>query len=1143
MKKFTSLTLVIALLLSFCLQLNAANIEEAQMQSLPKEGQVISGFKVIEIGYMDIINSKTVLFEHEKTGAQLFYIQSRDIDRSFEIAFRTPAVDNTGVNHILEHITVSGSEKYPMKNVLFTIANQTYSTFINAFTTATSTIFPVSSMSEEQLLKLAEVYLDCVYYPSIYTDKNIFQREAWRYEMADAAAPLEINGTVYNEMKGALGNLSSAAYYNVMKALYSNSIQTNISGGDPDYIKDLTYDQLIETHKNYYHPSNSLMILYGDLDYTRFLEMINDEYLKDFDKKEMNIDYGEIEPLQRKTEKTYKFPVNATASTVNASRIDYAFAINNASEEELIGLSILSAILNQETSPLNLAFAEKQIGGRIIVSLDDSIIQPMLTFTAENADENKKHEFMSLVDSCVNDLINNGYDKELTNAMIYSTLLSFSNMTEMSNIGVNISLSTAIMWANSGDVNYFSNLIQNIINVSEKIEDNYFEELTAKYIKNNNHAALVTTIPEPGLSEQIAEQQQAYLTRLKALMSEQQIEGIVNNTKSYSEWNSMETDPKVVDKLQVVKVADLPVEVKSYSINEKELNNGIRMLSAAADVAETGFTTLLFDARAVPVEKLHYLPLVVDLLGSLDTKSFTKELLNTLNIRYLNGASIYLSVIDHEARNDFTPVMNVSWSGLMGEYTEQVDIITEILLNTKFSDANTILSIVKQQISAWKNMFTNNPINVLMYRNMANSDACNNYQSYLSGFEYHDFLIQLEQKLQTDPAGVLAELESVYGLLINGTNMITLFAGNESNIESYENEMTKLIDVLPVNAITAQDYSKIPAPAKKEGIAIDTPVQYNMISADYDSMGTTFSGKFIPIGLVISENYITPKIRFGYGAYDNIVNFSSSSFMLVSYRDPNIRETFEVYQGLPEFIRNLSITQEELDRYILKAFSDYTGTMGELNGAINAMNNYLLGKTDDDRLKVLQEIKSVTVDDLINSAEMIEKFLENGAWSTVGRMEKIEANKDLYDTIITFGQQTTQEPGQQEAEELVTRAQLMQLLLGSVTNEPMETAKQAGLLQGDGNGNYFEDKFLTKEEFAIILERLVLLNGMQLGGDKVIIADEADISPWAVNSVNALVASGVIKLDADGNFHPKDNITGTFVITAINELAMIISGQ
>lgn len=1132
MKRLTSITLIVTILLSLCLQLNAADIDEDRLMSLPEVGQVISGFMTKEIGYMDIINAETVLFEHEKTGAKLFYIQSKDIDRSFEIAFRTPAVDNTGVNHILEHITVSGSEKYPLKNVLFTIANQTYSTFINAYTTQTATIFPVSSMSEAQLLKLAEVYLDCVYYPLVYTDKNIFLREAWRYEIADADSPIEINGTVYNEMKGTLGSISSAAYYNVLDALYPNSIQANISGGDPEKIKDLTYEQLIKTHQNYYHPSNSLMILYGDLDYTSFLVMINDKYLEAFDKKDMNIDYGKVEPFKDKTEKTYKFPLNADAYAYSSSQIDYAFALTDVTEEDLIGLTILVSILNQETSPLKQAFAYNKIGGRMSVSLDDSHIQPVLRFTAENADENNNYDFMALVDSCIGDLAANGYNRELIKATIYSVLLSFSNLTEMSNLGINLSVSTAMEWAKTGDVNYFSNLIQNIINITEKIDSNYFEDLTAKYIKNNNHAALVTTIPEPGLTEHLSEQHRIYLENLKALLGEQGIEKLINNTKSYNEWNGLETDQAVIEQIQAVKVADLPVEVKSYNINETTLDDGVRMLSAAADVFESGFTTLLFDVSSVPAEKLHFLSLFVSLLGNLDTESFTKEELNTLNIRFLNGASIYLSTIYKENRNDFTPVIAVSWSALMGEYAVQVKIIREILQKTKFTDTDTILSFVKQQISILKNMFANNPLYILANRSAAGFDACGRYQNYLSGIEYYNFLMQLEQMLAINPASVLDELESIHQLILNRTNMITLFAGNENSIEVYENEMKKLVGELPAKAITRQDYSKIPVPAKNEGIATDTPVQYNMVAADYKNIGIGYSGKYIPIALVISENYITPKIRFEYGAYDSIVDLSMDFLVMISYRDPNIRETFEVYKGLPEFIREFDITQEELDRYILKAFSSYTTTVGELSGAINAMNNYLLGNTTEDQLKVLEEIKSATVEDFKNSAEMFERFLDNCAWHTVGSVEMIEANKDLYDAVISLGQKQEEEP--------ITRKEFLKLITGE-ENNTLAVAIQIGLIQGDGKGNYFEDEMITKEEAAVIIYRMVTLNGLQLSGEGTAIADRQEISPWAESSVCALVGSGVIELDSEGNFNPKDVVTEAFVITAISQLILLLS--
>lgn len=1130
MKKVISL--VIVLIMSMSLQLNTADAAEIQLQSLPQVGQVISGFRTEEVGFMEIVNAKTVLFEHEKTGAKLFYIQSKDIDRSFQVAFRTPAVDDTGVNHILEHISVSGSEKYPIKNVLFTIANQTYSTFINAFTSPTFTAYPVSSMSEEQLLKLAEVYLDCVYYPSVYTDKTIFLREAWRYEMADKDAPLIINGTVYNEMKGSLGNLSTAALYNVLDALYPNSIQANISGGDPQKIKDLTYEQLIQTHQTYYHPSNSLMILYGNLDYTQFLDMIDKEYLKNFEKKDIQIDYGKIQPLKQKAEHTYPFPVSADTSMSNGAQIDYAYALTDVSEEELIGLSILASVLNQESSPLKQAFSAKQIGGRMSVSSVDSFVQPVFTFTAENADESKKNEFKELVDHEIDELVTNGFNKDSVNAVISSMLLSYSNLTEQANLGVNLSMSTSVLWANTGNINYFNNLIQNIHRISEKIDDNYLEDLAAKYIQTNNHAALVTTIPEAGLAEQLVEEQLAYLANLKEFMSEEEKEKIINDTIAYNEWNNTETDQAIVDQLQVVKVADLPVEVKTYPINETELTDGIRMISAATDVAETGLTSLLLDTSAVPVEKLHYLQLYSGLLGRLDTDLYSKEQLSTLMVRYLNGASFTLSTIPQGDWNEFAPVITTSWLGLMGEYAEQMELVKEILVHTQFDDTDTILSVVKQQISVLKNMFTNNPVNLLVSRNMANLNACSNYQNYLTGLEYYNFLTQLEQVLQSSPDVVLTELESIHQMIINRANMITLFAGNENSIQLYEQEMKQLMDGLPVKDILSQDYTQIPKPAKKEGIAMNSSVQYNMISSNYEDMGTTYSGKYIPIGLVISENYITPKIRFGYGAYDNIVSFSSNAFMLVSYRDPNIKETFDVYRGLPEFVKNMDITQDELDRYILKAFSTYTATQGELSGAFTTMNNYLMGKTTEDQLRVLEEIKSTTVNDLRESAEIFEGFLNNGAWSTVGSAEKIDANQDLYDTVITFGQQT---------DEPITRAQFFELILTGVP-EPPEVAKQMGLLLGDGAGNYHENEKLTMEQLAVILNRLAVLNGVQLTGEVAAIADEADISPWARDSVQALVASGVAKLDADGNYHPKEEVTASFVQTIVNDLMMILSG-
>ncbi len=1138
MKKTVSLALAIALILGLFMPMTVVHAAQNDLKPLPQVGEVVSGFKAAEIGEMELINSRTVLFEHEKTGAKLLFIQSRDINRSFTIAFRTPAVDDTGVNHILEHITVSGSKKYPLKNVLFTVANQTYSTFVNAMTSSAFTAYPISSMSEEQLLKLTDVYMDCVYNPAVYTNKNIFLREAWRYEMQDADAPLGINGTVYNEMKGSLGNIATAAYYNVLKTLYPGSYQSNISGGDPEKMTDLTYEQLISTHEAYYHPSNSLMILYGDVDYTRFLKLINDEYLSRFDKKEIKIDYKKVAPFREKVEKSFKFAVSADSKTVDAAQIDYAFALTDVAKEDLLGMAILASVLNQDTSPLKQAFSKAKIGGNLTVSLNDSIMQPVLTFTATGADASRAGEFRKLVDECIGDIVKNGYDKDLINATISYIMLNYSSITEQPNLGINLSLSLSTLWASHDDPDYYNNLIRYIKNISGKVDSNYFEDMTAKYIQNNNHAALVSTVPEAGLAEKNAEQQQKYLAELKASMSPQETEKIVNDTMSYNEWNSRETSQEeaaVTKELQVVKPADLPVEVKTYELKDSLGANGERIISAKADVGETGLTILMLDASSVPAEKLHYLQLCSSLIGKLDTAKYKKEQLATLSMRHLNGAAASLSVIPQKDTDEFTPVLAISWLGLMSEYGDQMELVKEILFNTKFDDSETVLNLVRAQIANMKNMFTANPVNLLIMRNMATTMSSNKYANYISGIEYYDFLVQLEHALQEDPKAVLAELDAVRDLVMNRTNMIAAFAGNENGIKVFENGVKSLVDALPAKAIVPQDYSKLPGPAQREAISIDTAVQYNMISATFDKMGTEYSGKYIPIALLINDLYLTPQLRYGNGVYTVLAEFNSNSFLVLTYRDPNIKETFDIFNGLPEFIKNAAITQEELDRYILNAYSSYTASSGELNGASKYIGEYLTGRTAEDKLKLLREIKSVTVQDLRDSAAVFEKALENGAYTTVGSPAKISENMDLYESVVPFGQQTS-------ADEPITTGQFIEIVLAGVPN-PIEVAKQQGLLLGDGKGNYGENELLTKERLAVFVNRIAAMYGVNLNGDNAVIADIDSVSPWARSCVKALAAAGIAKLDESGRFSPKDTVTASDVNEMVNALLMALGAQ
>ncbi|WP_024831832.1 insulinase family protein [Ruminiclostridium josui] len=1126
MKKVVSYMMSFVLILSIFL--NAApcvNAAQTELKALPEVGQVVAGFKVQEVEDMELIDSKTVLFEHEKTGAKLIFIQNKDTNRAFDISFKTPAFNDTGVNHVLEHITVSGSQKYPMKNVLFTILNQTYSTFINAFTAQNFTTYPVSSLSEDQLLKLAEVYLDCVYYPSVYNDKNIFKREAWRYEMADNKAELNISGTVYNEMKGALGNISTAAAYNDLKTLFPNSTQSTISGGDPDKVKDLTYEDVIKTHDTYYHPSNSLMVLYGNVDYQRFLKMIDESYLSKYNKKDIKIEKLKLEPFNKTIEKTFKYPVAVGTNTQNASQIDYCFPIKNMSDEDLLGIAVLGELFGSETSALKQEFRDKKLGGDILINFNTGLSIPVLTFSVQNTDESKKADIKALVDKYLNSIVKSGFKSADVDAVLAGEIRGLSNITETPNLGVNLSTQVGSFWANFDSLDFYNNMIKNIKSISAKSGKRYFEGLTEKFLVNNKNTALVTTVPEAGLSEKQAAEQKKYLTDLKASMSQQQIDAIVNETKTYNEWNSREDNKDVVKSIQAVNISDLPEEVKNYNIKETK-SEGVRLISAEANVGETESTSLYFDTSSVPVDKLHYLNFYTELLGNLDTKKSDKAELGNLKTRYINGVSFNLSIIPDKTYTKYSPVLSVSWTGIIGDYDKQLEVVKDIILNTQISKSTDILNIVKSRISEMKTQYTSNPLSIQLVRSRSYFNEGYNYLNYTSAIDYYNFLTKLENKLSENPKEVLKELDNVKALVTNKKNLIVTFTGNKNSISKFENSIKKFIVGIPSKDIVKQDYSKLPKPAKSEGISVDGSVQYNMLYAPYEQMGAVFSGKYIPIGSVINENYITPKIRFGYGAYDNIVEFSDEGFILASYRDPNIKETFEVYNGLPEFIKNINLTQEQLDSYILKSFSNYTVPTGEISGANTAISYYLMGIKSEDILKILKEIKSVTVKDVKDTATMIENMLKNGAYSTAGSKDKLNENKELYENIIAL------EQGQDST---ITRGQFFELVLAGAPN-PLEIAKQQGLITSDKKGNYHENRKLTREELAVFIWKIAALSGVQLPAATPEISDTNSVASWARNAVNALVGFEVIKLDDKGNFNPKGEVTSDFVMTVLNNL-------
>ncbi|MBQ6323055.1 MAG: insulinase family protein, partial [Lachnospiraceae bacterium] len=264
-------------------------------EMLPAIGDVVENFEVKDIRPYEALEAQVVLFEHQSTGAQLMYIANDDTNRTFDLTFRTHAIDDTGLPHVFEHATLDGSEKYPSKALFFNLIYQTYNTYMNASTYDRMTTFPIASLSEAQLLKYADYYTDSCLHPTILEDESIFREEAWRYRMDSEDQPLTIEGTVYSEMLGAM-DLQNQAIYNFMTDAFPGSWIRYVSGGNPDVIPEMTYESLKAFHDRFYHPSNCLAYIYGEFeDYTAFLKLL-DEAFSVYEKREFTTTDEEYVP-------------------------------------------------------------------------------------------------------------------------------------------------------------------------------------------------------------------------------------------------------------------------------------------------------------------------------------------------------------------------------------------------------------------------------------------------------------------------------------------------------------------------------------------------------------------------------------------------------------------------------------------------------------------------------------------------------------------------------------------------------------------------------------------------------------------------------------------------------------------------------
>ena len=998
MKKLLSLLLALALFVSVLPAIaEPAPADADEAVGLPAVGDVVEGFEVKEIRPFEMVGADLVLFEHQKTGAKLLYIANEDTNRAFQLTFPTRPIDNTGLPHVFEHSTLSGSAKYPSTGLWFNLIYQSYQTYMNAYTTDAMTSYPIASLSEEQLLALADFYTDCCLHPIVKEREDIYRTEAWRYEMEDMDSPLTLNGTVYSEMTGAM-DLRESALDNANLVTFPGAALTFNYGGKPEAIPEMTWDALKNYHDTYYHPSNCIAYLYGSFeDYTVFLKLL-DEAFSPYEKKEFSFTDSGYTRITEPVVTSVPYAVAEGTDTANQSTIYYYIICPGLKENkaqqraadhvwELLGNS--GSLLMQN---LKKAFPSGSFScGRELAAPDDALV-----FVANNVNKDDAETFRTVVNDSLKQIAQDGFDPVQLDSIVTAKLLNNKLALESGEPVDTVMNSLAYAYAVTGNPFDYVESTEDQANIMDENAQGLLTAAISDWYVDPELYTLTTTYPEPGLKEKQDAALAEKLAEIKAGMTDEEKQAIIDATHAEPEEDE---NAEMIAALTPVTVADLPEEVREYAITDETGEDGVRRMNAVAGVDGVGKVDLYFDARTLPQEDIHYLRLFTRLLGQLDTDAHSKEELAVLMDRYLMSRTIGVDTCNTPEKDDVIAYLIAEWVALDDDLAAGYDLMKEILFHTQFTDLQTLSERITAQKAYVRNSINNNPYVALYSRQEGVGDPRSRYYDYLNYTAYYAFLEELEAQMASEPETVVARLQNIQSFFTNRSGAVATFAGNEASIAVN----APLVDTFFADiASEEREYPAydLPVPPIREAVSVDGNIQYNCNCAAFSQIGVEPDYSLNVIGSLIADQLLIPVLRDQMGAYSVWCGTDGDYAMyLISYRDPNVKATFDLYDSIPEKLAAMELTQEQIDGYIMQQYSSLAKPAGELGGAVTAMTNILHRRPADEKLQQMRAYKSVTPESVKAAAEAYAKLMEKGCRGTVGPIGTLQANSDLYDAI------------------------------------------------------------------------------------------------------------------------------------------------
>ena len=957
------------------------------------------------------INSKGYVLKHNKSGARIILIENDDNNKTFSIGFRTPPDDDTGVAHITEHSVLCGSKKFPVKDPFMELVKGSLNTFLNAMTYPDKTVYPVASTNDKDFRNLADVYMDAVFNPNIYTRPEIFYQEGVTYSLENADAELKYNGVVYNEMKGAFSSPDDVLDRVITESLFPDVCYGVESGGNPDYIPDLTYEAFIDFHKKYYHPSNSYIYVYGDLDMDEMLEWMDKRYLSEFDEIEVNSEITLQKEFDKMKEVREEYPVSESENIKDNTYLSYNFVTGDILDKQLyLALQVLEyAIVSMPGSPIKKALLDKGIGKDISGRYNNYIRQPYFTFTAKNANEEDKEEFVSTIKETLEDLVKNGIDK--------SSLLAALNMYEFQYRendfgsypkGLMYSFQVFDSWLYD-DKLPFRHLEQNeqFAFLRKMLDTDYFEKLIEKYFLNNNHSSLVVVAPVKGLTIKKDNELKEKLADIKANMSKEEIDELVNRTKRLKEYQETPSTKEELDTIPVLKREDLSREVEPFSNTETKVND-VTVVKHDYFTNGISYFNLYFDVTDLPKEMLSYLVVLKGLLGYADTENYSySEISNEIGI---HTGGIYQEINIYRDARDYSKYkikFEVKGKAFYDKIDKALELVEEIIFNTKLEDTKRMYEIICEGKSNLQGLFMRSADTAATIRNLSYISEVAVVNDCLKGIENYKFIENLENNFEAEKENLVNMLKKLVKYVFRKENLVISYTSTDDGYAGFEKAISGLVNKLEENDGYKNEFAgmetKITPINKNEGFKTSSQVQYVTRVGDFSKKGYEYNGALKVLKRIISSNYLWKNIREQGGAYGcSCVFAKSGETTFSSYRDPNLSRTNQVFENTVEFVKTFDCDERDMTKYIIGTISGMDMPLTAVSKGSRSMTAYFNHENIENLIKDRAEVLSANQEQIRGFAGLVEAVFEENNICVIGNEGMIENEKDLFKETVNL---------------------------------------------------------------------------------------------------------------------------------------------